>query len=224
MKQRDILRWKKIEILENKEEPYTEEELLFLYTLSKSKDVYYRIKAAELLVDHYTYKSEEVLYHMTFDKEYLVRLNAVDSLCIGKTLKSLQRLDILVSDEDHMIRGYAAISYCDVYLNMYGQIEENVLKKLRKAISKEENDWTRAVILEILYLYDNEEHLEDLLSHLYKCVEKQEYEAIWCIINIFEEIVREDNRDNVIKGLKKIYENVLEAQQDKIDLITRGEI
>lgn len=224
MKRKSKLKWKKIDVLENKETEYTTDELAFLYTLSKSKNLYFRTKAAELLVDHHTNKSEDILYHMTFDREYVVTLNAVDSLCIGKTLKSLQRLDALVSDEDYMIRGYAVMSYCDVYLNMYGQIEENVLNKLRSGLSEEANDWTRAIILEMLYLYDSEEYLDNLLSLLYKCVEKQEYEAVWCIINIFAEIVREDNRANIIKGLQKIYGNVLETQQDKIDLIAREEI
>ena len=56
MKQYIELKWNKIESLENKEDQYTDKEMAFLYSLSNSKYDEFRIKAAELLVDHYTLK------------------------------------------------------------------------------------------------------------------------------------------------------------------------
>ena len=217
--------WNKLMYLENKDFPYSEEEMHFLYTLAKSKNAEFRMWAAILLADHYTILGEDILYHLTFDKSYLVKLNAVDSLCIGQSLKSLQRLKTLTQNEDYLIRGYAILSYCDVAYNINADCGQAVIIYLQNILDQEKNNWVKAVVFEKLYIYGEYQYLTEMIELYKDCVSNENYEHIWCLLNAFSEIINEENSEGIVKVLHASSHFVLHAQKEKIDEIiheTRG--
>lgn len=210
---------KKIDALRIKKTTFTKDELAFLYSLSKSKNYELRIIAAELLVDHYTTASEDILYHMTFDKEYLVRLNAVDSLCIGRTQKSVERLYFMTQDKDYLIRGYAIMSYVDVIKNIQGIISKTIIKQLCDKLNVEENEWVKVIIYRTLYIAGENDYLMKVITSFHRAVNENDFEVMWCILSVFDEIINESNYEHIRKALKERYDDVLNAQRDKIDEI-----
>lgn len=219
MKKHNIYKEKRIRLIRSKDK-LNNNDLHFLYNLSKSKSMFLKIEAAELLVTEYTAVGEDILYNLTFDKNILVKINAIDSLCIGRSLKSCQRLEYLAEEKDYLVRGYAILSHFEVYMNCFGYSEENrdnYAVYIREKLSKEKNIWVIIVLNQILYYCGVEEGLNVIIKLLLQFVEDNDIELLWVVLHTLEELVDDDNKDKILKAVTDVIDKVIPAQKHLIE-------
>lgn len=189
----------------------TKKEYQNLYRLSYDISAELRADVAELLCDHYEEKAEKILLRMTHDVNTMVRLQAVDSLCMGQSNKSVNRLYHLLKARDSLVRAYAGLSLIDVIMKRGNRAEERYYFTILKRCFINEKDSTAKIILGgSLYTKQDAEVFSILMETIHKDIYRNKEKNFWLIMNVFDEIVNDSNKQVIIreiKTMKKVLRN-----------------
>lgn len=189
----------KLEIIENmdKQEKYSEQDILMLIELTRSDEEEIRARVAELLGFGFSDLAETALIKLLDDEDELVRVNACDSLCNSKNIFVYSRLkDIVLQDTSFLVKNYALLSMVDIAINVIS-IKDECSEFLITIIQKDYDELIKISSYRGLYLLGKREYFADLIREL----QGEVYQNRCATVNMLEEIINSENREAIRASL-----------------------
>ncbi len=162
--------------------------------LAKSRDMFYRIRLADLLCRFPNRHAKETLLALTEDTSYLVQTSAIDSLSVFPGDDTLEAAMRLSASRHPLVRGYAYICMGMVY---YWADAEKCANVRNRLIAKKESDTFAKICKTESLIRLGMENLTDLLIRMFsRC--------------------RYQNQCAILNSLSDLYPTASHAAQKKI--------
>ena len=186
--------------------------------LAKSRDMFYRIRLADLLCRFPNRHAKETLLALTEDTSYLVQTSAIDSLSVFPGVDTLEAAMRLSASRHPLVRGYAYIC-AGMAGCLFGDEKRTDLRNELSAI-READTFAKICKLESLIRLGDKKQIDLMISMFDRCNYRNQCAILNSLSDLYPSISYSAQK-KILQFCKRLADkDMCEAVQEAYDRLT----